>query len=141
MEEAWHDDARCLERGCAWQVPRRDSAHGFVLTHEPPSDPPDPEIRFVSGMIEDAVAAARDAAGGGRVGIFGAGVARQLLAGGLLDEIVVHVVPVLLGAGVRLYGDGVPTVTLERIGARCRSWPICTSGSRGERDRPGRVPC
>jgi dihydrofolate reductase len=39
------------------------------------------------------------------LGIFGA-VARQLLAGGLLDEIVVRIVPVLLGAGVRLYGGG-----------------------------------
>jgi dihydrofolate reductase len=114
----WHDVAteRCGGRagiyGGEWNGPV------FVLTHEPPSDPPDPGIRFVSGTVEDAVAAARDAAGGGRVGIFGAGVARQLLAGGLLDEIVVHIVPVLLGAGVRLYGDdGAPTVTLKRIGA------------------------
>jgi dihydrofolate reductase len=52
------------------------------------------------------------------VRIFGAAVARQLLAGGLLDEIVVRIVPVLLGAGVRLYGDdGAPAVTLERTGA------------------------
>jgi dihydrofolate reductase len=113
----WHDvameryGARAGIYGGQWNGPV------LVLTHEPPSDPPYPGIRFVSGPIEDAVAAARDAAAGGRVGIFGA-VARQLLAGGLLDEIVVRIVPVLLGAGVRLYGDdGAPAVTLERTGA------------------------
>jgi dihydrofolate reductase len=114
----WHDVATERYGGRAGIYGGEWNGPVFVLTHEPPSDPPDPGIRFTSGPIEEAVAAARDAAGGGRVGIFGAGVARQLLAAGLLDEIAVHLVPVLLGAGVRLYGDdGAPTVTLERIGA------------------------
>jgi riboflavin biosynthesis pyrimidine reductase len=47
--------------------------------------------------------------------IFGANTARQCLDAGLLDEIVVHVVPVLLGDGVRLHGGpGVGQVDLER---------------------------
>jgi dihydrofolate reductase len=90
----------------------------LVLTHAPPSDAPDPEIMFLSGSIDDAVAAGHDAARGGRLGIFGAGIARQVIAAGLLDELVVHIAPVLLGDGVRLYGDdGAPTVKLERIDA------------------------
>lgn len=114
----WHDVAMARYAGRAgiyggqWQGPV------FVLTHQPPDDPPDPAITFVPGPVADALATAREAAGDGRVGIFGAAVVRQLLAGGLLDEIVVHIAPVLLGAGVRLYGDdGAPPVTLERTGA------------------------
>jgi riboflavin biosynthesis pyrimidine reductase len=58
-----------------------------------------------------------EAANRQRVGIFGANVARQIIAAGLLDEIVAHVVPVLPGDGVRLYGSGDPTVKLERVDA------------------------
>jgi dihydrofolate reductase len=100
----WHDVA--VERyggrggiyGGAWDGPV------FVLTHRPPDDPPDPEITFLTGSIEDAVATARAAAGERNLEIFGANVAAQCLDAGLLDEIVVHVAPVLLGDGVRLYG-------------------------------------
>ncbi len=61
-------------------------------------------------------------AGGRRLGISGADIARQLLAAGLLDEIVIHLVPVLLGSGLRLYCDhDEPTVTLERIDATVSS--------------------
>jgi dihydrofolate reductase len=50
------------------------------------------------------------------VGLFGASVSQQCLRAGLLDEIVLHVVPVLLGDGVRLFGDGSDErVELERV--------------------------
>jgi dihydrofolate reductase len=114
----WHDVAMARYQG-------RDGIYGgrwtgpvLVLTHQPPAEPPDPEIRFVTGGIQAAVAAARDAAGDANVGVFGASIARQCLERGLLDEIVVHIAPVLLGDGVRLYGgDGAPRVELERIDA------------------------
>ena len=89
----------------------------LVLTHRPPETSEDPGIRFVSDGIEAAVAQAREAAGGKAVGLFGAQIARQGLEAGLVDEIVVHVAPVLLGGGVRFYGgDGAPHVRLERDG-------------------------
>jgi dihydrofolate reductase len=114
----WHDVAIARYCGRAGIYGGRWAGPVLVLTHEPPIDPPDPEITFLSGSIEDAVAAARDAAGGERVGIFGASIARQVIVAGLLDEIVVHIAPVLLGDGVRLYGDdGAQTVKLERIDA------------------------
>jgi dihydrofolate reductase len=47
---------------------------------------------------------AKHAAGGKNLEIFGANLAAQCLDAGLIDEMVVHVVPVLLGDGVRLYG-------------------------------------
>ena len=78
----------------------------FVLRHDPPADPP--VVMGVSGQfidlgIEDAVALAKDAADGANVVVFGASIARQCLEAGLLDEIIVHVAPVLVGAGIRLY--------------------------------------
>jgi dihydrofolate reductase len=76
----------------------------FVITHDPPEDPPDPEITFLSDSIEKAVATAREAAGGRDVGILGANTAQQAVAVGLVDEIVVHVVPLLLGDGIRMFG-------------------------------------
>jgi dihydrofolate reductase len=88
----------------------------FVLTHRPPQESASARIRFVSDGIDAAVATAQAAAGGKDVGIFGASLSRQCLHAGLLDEIVIHLAPVLLGGGVRLYGDdGDRRVELERI--------------------------
>lgn len=95
--------------GGAWTGPV------LVLTHRPPETSGDPGITFRSDGIHDAVAAARAAAGGQSVGIFGANTAGQCLHAGLLDEIVVHLAPVLLGDGVRLHGGpGGARVALER---------------------------
>jgi dihydrofolate reductase len=75
----------------------------FVLTHEVPATVPDWMTgTFVHDGVEDAVARAKAAAGERNVGILGAGIARQCLDAGLLDEIVVQVALVLLGEGVRL---------------------------------------
>jgi dihydrofolate reductase len=77
----------------------------FVLTHNPPATTEDPAVRFVSAGIESAVATALDAAAGKDVVVFGATLNRQCLDAGLLDEIVVHVAPILLGDGIRLFGS------------------------------------
>jgi dihydrofolate reductase len=61
----WHDVAMARYDGRAGIYGGRWSGPVLVLTHRPPADPPDPEITFVSGGIEPAVAAARAAAGGG----------------------------------------------------------------------------
>jgi dihydrofolate reductase len=109
----WYDaataryDGRAGIYGGAWEGPV------LVLTHRPPEGQQDPGITFLSEGIDAAVARARAAAGGGRnLEVFGADVARRCLERGLLDEIVVHLAPILLGAGVRL-PDGSP-VRLER---------------------------
>jgi dihydrofolate reductase len=87
-----------------------------VLTHRPPDDGVDPRVRFMSDGIEEAVTIAQSAALEKDVGIFGASLSQQCLNAWLLDEIVLHVAPVLLGAGVRLFGDGSDGhVELERV--------------------------
>jgi dihydrofolate reductase len=88
-----------------------------VLTDRP-DDQPGEGVTFISGSIEDAVATTREAAGGGDIEVFGATIAGQVLAAGLLDEIVVHVAPLLLGDGVRLYGvPGADRFDLVRVEA------------------------
>jgi dihydrofolate reductase len=90
----------------------------FVLRHDPPSAPPVVKGvtgRFLSVGIEEAVRVAKAAAEGGDVVVLGANVARQCLEAGLLDEIIVHVAPVLVGAGVRLFERRGPAVKLEPI--------------------------
>jgi dihydrofolate reductase len=88
----------------------------FVLTSRPPEESPDARISFITDDIEGALATAQAAAGHKEVGIFGANLTRQCLHAGLLDEIVIHLAPVLLGGGVRLFGDdGYGQVELERL--------------------------
>jgi dihydrofolate reductase len=87
----------------------------FVLTHEPP-DPPDPEVTYLTGDIGEAVATALDAAGGRNLEILGADVAGQCLRRGLVDEILVYVLPVLLGDGIRFYSSpGLARIDLEPL--------------------------
>jgi dihydrofolate reductase len=86
----------------------------FLLTHEPP-DPPDPDVTYLSGDIEKAVATASAAAGGKNLEVLGADVAGQCLRHGLVDEILVYVVPVLLGDGIRFVPPGLPKIDLEPV--------------------------
>jgi len=74
---------------------------------------------FVTGGIEAALDLARRAADGKDVTLSGGGsTARQYLAAGLIDEINIHLVPVLLGQGVRLFdGPGLTGVKLEQVRA------------------------
>jgi dihydrofolate reductase len=59
--------------------------------------------RFLDVDIEEAVTIAKEAADGGHVVVLGANIARQCLEAGLLDQVIVHVAPVLVGDGVRLF--------------------------------------
>jgi dihydrofolate reductase len=69
---------------------------------------------FVTGGIEAALAQAREVAGNKDVLVAGgATLAQQYLAAGLLDELQIHVVPLFLGDGVRLFDQIDPAVDLE----------------------------
>ena len=61
---------------------------------------------FVTGGVEAAIEQARAVAGGKDVLVAGGvSIAQQALASGLVDEVVLHVVPRLVGRGLRLFGD------------------------------------
>lgn len=94
----------------------------FVLTHHsrrPLELQGGKTFAFVTDGIESALEQARRAAGGRDVALAGgADVAQQYLAAGLIDEMEIHVVPVLLGDGARLFDNlGGATVKLEQVRA------------------------
>lgn len=76
----------------------------FVVTHRPPDVVPagNPAYTFVTDGVESAVAQARTAAGDKNVHLMGASVVQQSIRAGLLDELVISLVPIVLGRGVRL---------------------------------------
>ena len=77
-----------------------------VLSHRPAPQVNERQT-FVSTGIEDAVAAARAVAGDKDVALMGGGVVTEALKAGLVDELVLHQVPILLGAG-RPYFQSLP---------------------------------
>jgi dihydrofolate reductase len=92
----------------------------FVLTHHPrePLTLSDTTFTFVTDGIESALDRAREAADGKDVLLSGgADVINQYLAAGLVDELELHVVPILLGGGSRLFEGVGPGVRLEQVRA------------------------
>ena len=89
----------------------------FLLTHRP-LDPPNPDVRILSGDIGEAVAVALAAAGDKDLEILGADVAGQCLRRGLVDEFLVYVMPVLLGDGIRFSSSDVTFTDLEPISSK-----------------------
>lgn len=98
--------------GGAWQGPI------FVLTHHPDDAIPAEGVTFLNCDPGEAVQIGLRAAGGKNLEVFSPTIGRQLLQRGLIDEIDLHIAPVLLGDGIRLYDnpDGAP-VRLRHVGA------------------------
>lgn len=95
---------RTYEHAGRWQGDHHDGVPIFVLTHDVPDDPPPGSVRYVTDVRECA-AQARAAVSDGDVAVMGAGAAQALLRAGEIDELELHVVPVLLGQGRRLFDD------------------------------------
>jgi dihydrofolate reductase len=96
----------------------------FVLTHhlrDPQRMDGGTTFHFVTDGIESALKSAREAAGDRDVSIHGgATTVNSYLAAGLIDELRLHIVPITLGAGTRLF-DGVPPLNLEQVQSRAAS--------------------
>jgi dihydrofolate reductase len=95
---------RTYEHAGRWQGDHHDGVPIFVLTHDVPDDPPPGSVRYVTDVRECAMQA-RAAVSDGDVAVMGAGAAQALLRAGEIDELELHVVPVLLGQGRRLFDD------------------------------------
>jgi dihydrofolate reductase len=89
-----------------------DGGPVFVLTHQPP-DEPEQGVTFLTCDLAEAVATARVVAGGKNLEILGADLASQCLRRGLVDEVLVYVLPVLLGDGVCFSTSGLGRIDLE----------------------------
>jgi dihydrofolate reductase len=86
----------------------------FVVTHDKPAGSYPSVYTFVTGGVASAIEQAKDVAGDKVVGLHGATVMQQALPLGLVDEIRVHVIPVLLGGGTPLFSTLASAISLER---------------------------
>ncbi|MFF8934365.1 dihydrofolate reductase family protein [Streptomyces paradoxus] len=96
----------------------------FVLTHHPREPQPmagGTTYHFVTDGIASALDRAREAAGEDGVTVLGgATTVNQYLAAGLIEELRLHIAPLTLGAGTRLF-EGVPPLRLEQVASRAAS--------------------
>jgi dihydrofolate reductase len=91
--------------------PRRTPT--VIVSHSVPDDIPDNSVYTFVDNVEESARVARALAGDQDVDVFSASIGTQLLRAGLVDEIRIHLVPVLIGAGTRLLDDALPHVQLE----------------------------
>ncbi|SFQ09951.1 Dihydrofolate reductase [Amycolatopsis arida] len=97
--------------GGAWDGPI------FVLTHHPEDATPADGVTFLDCDPAEAVRVGLAAAGGRNLEVLSPTIGRQLLELGLIDEIDLHIAPVLLGEGIRLYDNpGGEPIRLQRVG-------------------------
>ena len=89
----------------------------FVVTHHEPTRAHPPIFRFVTDGVTSAIEQAKEVAGDKTVGLHGATVMQQALPLGLVDEIRVHLIPVLLGGGTPLFARLDSAIRLERTQA------------------------
>ncbi len=109
--EGYDSDVGVRPYGGVWKGPI------FVLTHHPEDAHPKEGVTFLDRPVDEAVRIGLEAAGGKNLQVHSPNIGRQLLALGLIDEIDIHIVPVLLGDGVRLYDvPGGELVHLDRDG-------------------------
>ena len=88
----------------------------IVLSHSVPQDVPDGGVYTFVDSVEAAFEKAKQAAGNKDIGVQGANTAQQFIKAGLVDEISIHIVPVLFGDGIRLFEyPGSEHISLETI--------------------------
>ncbi len=106
---------RTYENAGRWNGDHHDGVPIFVLTHDVPDDPPPGRVSYMTDVRECAQAARVAAVDGDVIAM---GAAQALLAAGELDELELHVVPVLLGHGRPLF-DNLPAERFELELVRC----------------------
>ena len=106
-----------FEPAGGWGGDHHDGVPIYILSRNPAPDwaAQWPAVHYVSDL-EDAVRDAKQAAGDKNVLVHGSGITQRAITAGLLDELQIHLVPVLLGEGRRLFENlGVRQRELERI--------------------------
>jgi dihydrofolate reductase len=97
--------------GGAWEGPI------FVLTHHPEDARPAEGVTFLNCGAAEAVRIGLEGARGKNLEVFSPTIGGQLLELGLIDEIDLHIAPILLGDGIRLYDNpGGGPIRLARLG-------------------------
>jgi dihydrofolate reductase len=130
-----------FEPAGGWGGDHHDGVPIFVLArHEPGIDISQwPLVSYVNDVTA-AMTKAKQAAGDRNVLVHGAGTAQLALAAGVLDELELHVIPVLFGQGVGCSRASLPSRSSSSASASSKerpASPICTTGSDGRRRAPG----
>lgn len=108
---------RTFELAGGWAGDHHDGVPIFVLTRAAPAEPAPGHARYVTD-VASCVEQAKAAAGDRDILLHGAAAAQECLRAGLLDEIELHLVPVLLGRGRLLFANLPPDhVELELLRA------------------------
>ena len=108
--------------GGAWTGPI------FVLTHHPEDATPAEGVTFLSCDPAEAVRIGLEAADGKNLEVFSPTIGRQLLERGLIDEIDLHIAPILLGDGIRLYDNpGGEPIRLDRVDGEGRDTALAVN--------------
>lgn len=102
---------RTFEHADGWAGDHHDGVAVIVLTRSIPDEPAPGHARYETDIVS-AVVQAKEAAGGRDVLLHGAAAAQACLRVGVLDELELHLVPVLLGQGRRLF-EGLPPEHVE----------------------------
>lgn len=123
--------------GGAWKGPI------FVLTHHPEDARQDEGFTILSCPVEEAVRIGLEAAQGKNLQVHSPTIGRQLLQRGLIDDIDIHIAPVLIGDGIRLYdAPGGDIIHFQRDGgeptlsADLRYRPLTRTAEAQSRSRP-----
>jgi dihydrofolate reductase len=105
-----------FEPAGGWGGDHHDGVPIFILSRHPEREEARwPLVTYMSDVVE-AIGAAREVAGEKDVLVHGAGTAQLALAAGVLDELQIHLVPVLLGEGRRLFEHlGTDQIELEPL--------------------------
>ena len=98
-----------------WDGDHHDGVPIFVLTRGEPPEPEWDRVHYVTDGVESAMAQAKAAAGDANVMVHGASLAQALLHARVLDELEIHLIPILLGDGRRLFGGERATLELIRV--------------------------
>jgi dihydrofolate reductase len=98
-----------FEPARGWGGDHHGGAAIYILSRHPAPDwaAAWPLVHYVSDLA-DAVSEAKRAAGDKNVMVHGSSITQRMLALGLLDELEIHLVPILLGDGTPLFGDSGP---------------------------------
>jgi dihydrofolate reductase len=98
-----------------WNGDHHDGVPIFVPTRGEPPEPIAERVHYVTDGVESAMAQAKAAAGDANVLVHGASLAQSLLRAGVLDEIEIHLIPILLGDGRRLFAGEQGRLELTRV--------------------------
>lgn len=100
---------RTFEPAGGWNGDHHDGVPIYILSRHPaPAWAADWPLVHYTSSLQDAVRDARQAAGDRNILVHGSSIAQRAIAAGLLDELEIHLVPIFLGSGIRLFDHLAP---------------------------------